>query len=58
MGATALGMEPKTAWAVFSLGVASLIGFAVSYYYETEREKEQEYVPENPTGIAGNIAVP
>ncbi len=58
MGATALGMEPKTAWAVFSLGVASIIGFAVSYHYETEREKEAEYIPENTTGVAGNIADP
>ena len=57
MGATALGTEPRTGWAVFSVGVCSLIGFIVCYTLELTREKEHEnpaeQVIEPAVGMAG-----
>ena len=56
MFATALGTEPRTAWAVFAVGVCSFIGFIVCYTFELAREKEHENPSEQviqPVGVAG-----
>ena len=37
MTATALGMEPRTGWAVFAFGVATIVGFSVAYHWEQAR---------------------
>ena len=55
MVACGLGYEPKTGWAVFSMAIFAIIGYAVCYAYQVQEDNEKALALQDgaadPSGI-------